>query len=54
MANRITDYNDLLFPVRAVPVRAEVKDGSARPIPETAAIVNGNDGKVLSVVGTRC
>ena len=53
MTNRITDYRELMFPVRTVGVFAELRDGveaSRRRIPGKKAIVNCTNDKVISVV----
>ncbi len=53
MTNRITDYRELMFPVRTVSVFAELRDGvegSLQRIPGKKAIVNCTNDKVISVV----
>ena len=53
MTHRITDYRDLLFGVRTVPVYAKlpsVEPGSMQPIPGKMAVVNCIDNSVISVV----
>lgn len=50
---RLTQLNDVLFPVEEHPVFVSVKVGSGErrvPVPEKKAIVNGNSGRVLSIV----
>ncbi|MDE0628815.1 MAG: DUF932 domain-containing protein [Bryobacterales bacterium] len=54
MSSRITDYRDLMFPVRTVGVFAEMCEGdeaSRVRIPGKKAIVHSNTGRVISVVG---
>lgn len=51
---RLTQLDDVLFPVEEHPVFVSVKTGSAEkrlPVPEKKAIVNTKSGRVLGVVG---
>lgn len=54
MTNRVTDYTNLLFEVRLVPVYAELTKGdgqSLQCIPGRRAVVSCDDDRILSVVG---
>ena len=54
MSRRVTDYQELMFPVRTVGVFAEMREGDAKSrvrIPGKRAIVDSDSGRVISVVG---
>lgn len=55
MSRVFDDYNDLLFPVRTVPVFAELRQddpSSLRPVPGQKAIVDCTNDRVISVVSS--
>ena len=50
---RLTEIDDILFPVEERPLLVSVRDGAGErsvPVPQNKAIVNGATGRVLGVV----